>query len=137
MRNLILLPILFLAFNLTAQVDWYEVMEQNSARNYIGNLGQYGEELNTCVDIKGTDYHPLSYAIKLGSTEIIDYLITHEDLQPDTDCGGGSILMHAIKYGTKEHIRILMRSGADMSHALAIAKEFDKPEVYGYLKTIL
>ena len=143
MKNILILTLVLLSAQLSAQVNWDDILEQNSARNFLATVYNNGNDMNACEDVNGSPHHLLAGAIEKGATGIIDYMFQYADLDLSIICNDLTILQYAIIYGDEELVQRLLQSGADPNQkslsgksAMDIAKEHDKPLVIGYLKSL-
>lgn len=142
MKKLLILAILGFSFNLSAQSsNWLEAVEANSVRNFEGYLYQNGNDINQCVEVKGSAYHLLVVALKAQSHGLFDHILKNEDIDLTTICADKTILQYAVKYGEVSHIQKLLAAGADPQQlsikgksALDYAKKYEKSVIAGILK---
>lgn len=97
------------------------------------------ESINDCVEINESSYNLLALALKLGSADVVEYLIT-AGADVNHVCTTETPLMYAAKYGRIESMKSLLKAGADPKvkngnkSVLDYAKKSQRKEMASYLK---
>lgn len=96
--------------------------------------------LNTCYDLKGSQYTPLIVAIKLNSIGSFNHFLA-EDIDIEKQCTGKTPLQYAIKYGRIEMVKLLLANEANSGvtasgkSALQYAKKYKQKKIVELLES--
>jgi len=115
MRKLFTLAILVSATMSYGQVNWSTLLEEDSARNFAGNLHKIANnDINQCIDVEGEQIQLLGAAIKYKSNNIVNYILDNRnDIDFSNICDNNTILLYAVLHGDTPLVKKVLDNGAD------------------------